>query len=283
MAIKVEQNTGVEYEELLQLTAGEDLDAGVFVAGDGTIVVAGERAVGMTVQACDSGDVAYVTDKGVREDTEASYTVGNTFYVDVSDGTITTTKGNTPQTAGVAISTTKVMIQLDSTLIDGNTDKLVEGTPLNAISATGTLTFSGVVADTDTVTIGADTYEFDTGGAVTEGNILVDVSGGVTASDAVTALVTASSSGTEPVTLTDGAGDTVVVTADVAGVLANTIATTDDCTNGSFAAITLTAGVDGTVGEQFQVRVDASYIYTCVAVNTIADANWVRVSNGSTY
>ena len=35
-----------------------------------------------------------------------------------------------------------------------------EGTPVNAVNATGTLTISGVVKDGETVTIGSDVYEF---------------------------------------------------------------------------------------------------------------------------
>ncbi len=46
-------------------------------------------------------------------------------------------------------------------------------------------------ADADYVTIGSTTYEFDTGGAVTSGNVSVDVSGGATPTLSMTALETA--------------------------------------------------------------------------------------------
>lgn len=48
--------------------------------------------------------------------------------------------------------------------------------------ATGTLTISGVVIDTQTVTVGSRVYEFDTDGNVTAGRVTADISGDATAS-----------------------------------------------------------------------------------------------------
>ena len=156
--------------------------------------------------------------------------------------------------------------------------------PVNAVAATGTLTFTGVVSDTETVTIGDDVYEFDTDASVTEGNILVDVSGGATASDAVTALVAAIvASDTQGVGAADGAGDTVVLTADTAGTAANAIATTETCANGSFGAVTLEGGVDSTTGVKGQMFVDATYLYVNIATSTVSTGNWRRVTLGAAY
>lgn len=61
----------------------------------------------------------------------------------------------------------------------------VEGTPVNAIAAIGTLTLSGVVIDGETVTIDGDVYEFlaDVAQSKTSaGNIAVDITSHVTAS-----------------------------------------------------------------------------------------------------
>ena len=164
--------------------------------------------------------------------------------------------------------------------------KLTTGTPVNAVNAYATLTFTGSVSDAETITIGADVYEFDTGGGVTEGHIAVDVSGGATAPAAVTALVAAITvSGTEPVSAIDGEGDIVVVTADVAGVAAESILVSKSCTNASWGADThLENGVDGTVitGEGIWFK-DASYIYYATAANTIVDKNWRRIALGSAY
>lgn len=161
--------------------------------------------------------------------------------------------------------------------------------PVNAVAAVGTLTFSGAVSDTETVTIGDDVYEFDTDAvaAITEGNIRVDVSGGATAAAAVTALVAAIGS-ERGYTAADGAGDTVVVTYGTKGTVGNAIAVATTCAAGSWGAgvTTLgdtTAGVDGTVGVKGQMYADASYLYFAVDANTTADTNWRRVSLGSAY
>lgn len=124
---------------------------------------------------------------------------------------------------------------------------LVNGTTAyneTADAATGSLTFTGVVADGQTVTIGSEVYEFDTDSDVTAGNIAVDVSGGVTAAAAVTALVTAITAESALVTAVDDTGDVVTVTATTAGVAGNSIATTETCTNASWGAATLTGGLD---------------------------------------
>ena len=118
---------------------------------------------------------------------------------------------------------------------------------VDAVYATSTLTFSGVVVDGEIVTIGTDVYEFVASFPYTAGNIVVDVSGGVTTTNAVTALITASAGGVEPITITDSTGGVALVTADVAGTLANAIVSTTDCTNGAFSTATLIGGVDGTV------------------------------------
>ena len=162
--------------------------------------------------------------------------------------------------------------------------KVQSKTPVNAVAASGILTFTGVVSDGEIVTIGNDTYEFDTDASVTEGNILVDVSTGATAPDAITALIAAiTASGTEPITATDGDGDTVDIVADVKGALANGIATTTDCVNGSFGAANLEGGIDGTVALANEIAADSSYLYYAIAANTVSDTNWRRISLGTAY
>lgn len=50
-----------------------------------------------------------------------------------------------------------------------------------------------------------------------------------------------------------------------------------------FATQVLAGGVDGTVGTAFKIAVDTSYLYIAIAANTIADANWRRISLGSAF
>ena len=287
--------------------------------------------------------------------------------------------------------------------IIGNTAE--EGTPVNAVNATGTLTISGVVKDGETVTIGTDVYEFLTDEDQSKSastNIAVDISshttkasatltmdtqpisgdtvtigtktyifvpvgtannvgeisigatlaeaqtnlyeaiagtdgvntehpsvtatvfetnvvtitaklGGVvgnaivstetltavtnifsastlttgadcSATNAVTALVAGvEASNTQSVNATDGSGDTVVITADVAGVSGNAIATTAVMTNGTFGATTLTGGVDGTIAETSKFLMDETYLYVCLDGNAASQKNWRRVSIGLAY
>jgi hypothetical protein len=61
--------------------------------------------------------------------------------------------------------------------------KIANGTPVNAVNATKTLTISGAVADSETVSIGSDVYEFlaDTAQSKTaETNIAVDITASTT-------------------------------------------------------------------------------------------------------
>lgn len=291
---------------------------------------------------------------------------------------------------------------------------LTEGTPVNAVNASKTLTVSGVVIDGETVTIdnpafeGTNTYEFSASAAlsVTEGNIAVDINaatvkatdgltmdtnptpgdtmtigtkvftfvpngtanadgeidvealladtqlnvvaaikgtdhnephplvtcdaafladvlaitalvGGAagnaiattetftagtnvfsavnlqngtdcSAAAAVTALVAAiTASDTQGVGAADGAGDTVVITADVAGAAGNSIAIGENMSNGEFAggAVLLSGGIDGTVGQPWEEKADANYRYTCASAdgNTISGKNWRRISLGAAY
>ncbi len=98
----------------------------------------------------------------------------------------------------------------------------------SAIEAAGTITFLDSITDGETVTIGADVYEFDIADdGVAGGNIDTGSASTTTKELAAAAIVTASSGGTEPVTLTDNEDGTVTVTADTAGTAGNAIAFTN--------------------------------------------------------
>ena len=141
---------------------------------------------------------------------------------------------------------------------------LVGGVLGNSIAATETLTAVSNVFSTATLVSGAN----------------------CTAAHAITALVAAiTASDTQGVGAADGAGDTIVLTADTAGVSGNVITLSETLTNGSFTggATVLAGGVNGTVGVLGESFIDASYLYHCVANNTISGKNWRRISLGSAY
>lgn len=161
-----------------------------------------------------------------------------------------------------------------------------EGTPVNAVASTATLTFTGAVTDGETVTIGDSTYEFDTDEKVEEGNISVDVSLGSTSTDAVAALVSSiEANESSLVTSVDGEGDTVVVTSKIKGKGSNSIPVATDCVGGSWGedVATLSGGVDGTLGNKGDIKFDTTYLYLCVADNATSDTNWRRISLGDSY
>ncbi len=131
----------------------------------------------------------------------------------------------------------------------------------------------------------ATTSEFTT---VTNGFADVTLGSGAdcSAANAITALVGAfTDSDTQGVGAADGTGDTVVLTADVAGTIGNTIVIGETMEKGSFTedAEALSGGVNGTVGLVDDAMVDASYLYRCIATNTTAGKNWRRISLGNVY
>lgn len=89
---------------------------------------------------------------------------------------------------------------------------LQEGTPVNAVAATGTLTLSDVALDAETVTIGDDTYEFaaDADQSITSGNIAVDITSYATASEGTLTVDTQPTAGD---TMTIGTKEYTFVTA----------------------------------------------------------------------
>ena len=106
------------------------------------------------------------------------------------------------------------------------------------------------------------------------------------AADAVTALVVAiTASDTQGVGAAEGAGDTVILTSDLGGVIGNAISIGETMANGAFAegAVLLSGGVDGRVGNEGEVLMDASYLYLCIADNDVTGKNWRRITLGNAF
>jgi phage tail sheath protein FI len=148
-----------------------------------------------------------------------------------------------------------------------------------AIQATGTLTMTANALDTETVTIGAKTYTFQTVLTNVDGNVLI----GATASDSLDNLIAAimlgSGSGTLYAAATTahptagaiaGVGDTMIAYALVGGVAGNTLATTQTLTNGTWGGATMAGGVAA-----------AARTATLTAPSTVGGANASRISAAS--
>jgi hypothetical protein len=121
------------------------------------------------------------------------------------------------------------------------------------------------------------------------GNVfsLTALAGGANCSAANTGshlLAAINASGTEPITASAN-GNNVVLTADVAGVLANDTVLAETMANGAFTAdaVKMAGGVDGSIGVTGQTKVDTTYLYVCSADNTVAGKNWRRIALGSAY
>ena len=104
--------------------------------------------------------------------------------------------------------------------------RLLDNAALGAYS-NGYVNIAANVADTETVVIGADTYEFDDDSTYTAGNIQVDVSGGLTPASATDALITAiNANGNSPVTAVDIDANTVLLLCKEIGTLSVTCSET---------------------------------------------------------
>ena len=132
---------------------------------------------------------------------------------------------------------------------------IIGGTAGNSIATTETFTASGNAFAAATLGSGAD----------------------CTAANAITALVSAiTASDTQGVGAADGTGDTVDLTADVAGVIGNSISVSETMANGAFAggATKLSGGADGTVSTGVKFMIDESNLYVSVGPNAASDSNW---------
>lgn len=181
--------------------------------------------------------------------------------------------------------------ELEGYLDETGGEVLTSETPVNGVASQGTLTVAVQPLSGDTMTIGDKVFTF-----VAEGTANADGEIGVGAdlAGAKTNIVAAINgsdgwnTASAYVTAAAFATNDCVLTALIRGVAGDLIATTQtfDNVGNVFDAATLgttTAGVDGTVGSAGQLYYGSTYLYLAVATNTIADANWRRVSLGSAF
>jgi len=117
------------------------------------------------------------------------------------------------------------------------------GTNVAIVTAKVPGTAGDAIVSTETFAAGGNVFDAATLGTETAGVDCI-------AATAITALAAAvTGDGSAVVTAVDGAGDTVVATAVTTGTTGNSLASTETMANGSFAAATLTGGVNEVLGE----------------------------------
>lgn len=120
-----------------------------------------------------------------------------------------------------------------------------------AVAATETLTFTGQPLDTETVTLDAKVYAFQTVLTDVDGNVLIGAAASDSLDNLIAAITLGAGAGTKyatsmtlhpTITAVAGAGDTMGATAKKKGTAGNSRATTETLTNGSFGGATLSGG-----------------------------------------
>lgn len=285
----------------LTLVEGTPVNA---VAASGTLTITGVVVDGETVTI---GDEVYefCADDAQSLSEGSDYAVDITSYATKAQGTLTVdtqpTAGDTMTIgsktytfvpAGTANADGEISIGADLAAAQANIVAAINGTDGRntahtlvsaadfssnqcVITALVGGTAGNSIATTETFTAGSNVFDAATLGTTTAGT---DCS----ASNAATALVASITANSAIVTASADAGD-VTVTAATKGAAGNSIETTETMVNGSFGGGALSGGVDGTVGSQWELRVDSSYLYICIDDNTVADTNWRRISLGTAY
>lgn len=160
---------------------------------------------------------------------------------------------------------------------------IVEHVP--AIPSTGTLTLAAAPEADETIVFELDdvTETFKYVVAATEE---FDIEIGADATEAQANTVVAVNAKSTLVTLEDFASDESLVTAKVAGVAGDSIATTETLTGSGdgFTAAVLSSGADeveaveGTVGAAGEIRYDSTYMYVSVDESTATVNNWKKAA-----
>ena len=163
-------------------------------------------------------------------------------------------------------------------MIDAKMDalKIQWGTPINAATASGTLTLDTNPAANNTMTIGTTVYTFKAAATVA-GDIAIGADLAATKTNVIAAIKGTDGLNAEHAAVTCGTfeGNVLTITAKAVGPAGNiTTSETFTAITNVFGAATLEGGLNGTVGAEGQIVIDENKIYICTADNTITDANW---------
>jgi hypothetical protein len=209
-----------------------------------------------------------------------TFTIGEKVFTIVPAGTASG-EGQVNRGGNVGTTQENIVAAINGTDGHNTPHPLVSAAAFGGDACVITALVGGVagnsIATTQTFTAGSNVFDAATLGTTTAGVDCADT-------DAATALVAAiTAESAIAAAVADGAN--VTVSAQVKGVSGNSIAISETMDNGAWAgaATELSGGVDGTVGVARQVVMDSSWLYVCTAVNTIADANWRRITLGTVY
>jgi len=147
--------------------------------------------------------------------------------------------------------------RVDGALIALNESGTAPQADARSIKASGTLTVVNTqnFADTETVTIDAKTYTFQTALTDVDGNVLIGANADASLANLVAAVTLGAGSGTTyaasttlhpTVTAAPGAADTMTATAKTGGTAGDSIATTETSAQASWGGATLAGGKDST-------------------------------------
>lgn len=204
-------------------------------------------------------------------------TIGAKLYTFVADGQADA-DGKISVGADLAAAKVNVVAAINGTDSINTAHPLVTAAAFSSNDCTITALIGGTVGNT------ISTVETFTSVSNVFADATLENGADCSAANAITALVAAvNAQDTQYVAAAAGTGTTVDFTADVAGVAGNNIAVSDTMANASFGAAKLSGGVDGTIGSVAGTMIDASYVYYCVADNTISGKNWRRVSLGDAF
>ena len=257
----------VEHGEVLVI----DADTYQFAADeDGLLVDSGNIPVDISSYVTAATGTLTVDTQPTSGDT---FTIGSKTYTFVPDGTANA-DGEISVGADLAEAQVNIVDAIngddgfntpnsdvtaaDFVTDDSVIDAIIGGTVGNTISTTETFTAETNIFAASAESAGAD----------------------CSAADAITALAATITNG---FTAVDSDGDTLVVTSDVGGLVGNSVDISTDIANGSVGDTHLSGGVDGTPASAGEEYIDDDYLYKCIEDNTIADANWRRISLGDVF
>lgn len=187
-----------------------------------------------------------------------------------------------PGTAANSAATTETSAHLawEDTTLGGGTGNSNPGVAAETVTIDGRVySFVDVLSETNGAAAIAGQVLFGADSAAALDNLKLAINAGATAG-------TNYSTGTvvhATVNATTNTDTTQVVAANIKGIAGNSLATTETLTNGAWGSTVLAGGIDGTVGLAKKILADSSYLYVAIAANTIADANWRRVTLGSAF